>query len=111
MATKLEYEKFYKKYASSASSKKPFHIDTNFLTPTMGEMMEEDLAYEALKGSSDLIDSNANPSKVAFYTHDPVIDTLGYDEDLDAMLVEATLKINEYYNKKSSEEYIDTSWI
>lgn len=111
MATKLEYEKFYKKYVLSASNKKPFHIDTNFLTPTMGEMMEEDLAYESLESISDLIDNNSNPSKVAFYTHDPTIDTLGYNEDLDAMLVEATLKTNEYYNKKSSEEYIDTSWI
>ena len=104
MATKANYDEMYNKYIRLSQGKAPFQIDKGFLTPTMGEMMEEDLAYEAFKASSDLVDSNSDPTKVAFYTHPPFRDTLGYDEDLDAMLVEAPLK-------KSTWNGIDVQWL
>lgn len=104
MATKANYDEMYNKYIRLSQGKAPFQIDKGFLTPTMGEMMEEDLAYEAFKASSDIVNSNSNPAKVAFYTHPPFRDQLGYDEDLDAMLVEAKIKENSWNG-------IDVQWL
>ena len=98
--TEEKYRQLYNKYSSIASTKTPFQISDNILTPTMGEMLEEDLSYEALLQISG---ENENPIDTAYYLDPPFTTTLGYDKDLDAMLVEAPVAL-EKWNEK------DISW-
>lgn len=103
-ATHNDYERMHRKYVNMAKHKAPWEKTTNILTPTMGEMLEEDLAYESFVQKNGSIDSTNNPSNTAFYTEKPAISELGYDADLDALLVKADLKLDIYNNK-------DVSWI
>lgn len=97
--TAEQYSQLYNKYKKMATTKTPFQISNNILTPTMGEMLEEDLSYEALLQTSGDLDGSGNPTKAAFYLDPPFTEELGYDKDLDAMLVEAPVYKHMYCGK------------
>ena len=63
-------------------------------------MLEEDLSYEALLQ----ISGDTDPTKTAYYLDPPFTTTLGYDSDLDAMLVEAPVA-KELWNDKNKKLY------
>lgn len=89
-----QYSQLYNKYIQMATTKSPFQVSNNILTPTMGEMIEEDLSYEALKDING--DTTDNVTKRAYFLDPPFTEKLGYDKDLDAMLIEAPLRKEEY---------------
>lgn len=91
-----QYNKLYRKYKQVAKTKAPYQISDNILTPTMGEMIEEDLSYEAILDTIGDIDKTGDPKKAAFYVESPFRDEVGYDPDLDAMLIDAPVKKHLY---------------
>lgn len=97
--TEEKYSQLYNKYKKMASTKTPFQVSSNILTPTMGEMLEEDLSYEALLQTTGDLDGSGNPTKAAFYLDPPFTEELGYDKDLDAMLIEAPVYRHLYNGK------------
>lgn len=95
---KQQYEQLYSKYVKMASTKTAFQISDNILTPTMGEMIEEDLSYDSIMQITG--ESVESTTKAAYYLDPPFTENLGYDKDLDAMLVEAPIKISTYNGKE-----------
>lgn len=104
MANANDYEQMYKKYVKMAQTKAPWQKTINMITPTMGDMLGEDLAYEAFIQKNGKVDSQDDATKTAFYTEKPSITQLGYDTDLDALFVKVKISKNEYNG-------IDTSWL
>lgn len=104
MATKKNYDEMLRKYRDIAKTQTAYDITTGFNTPTMGEMIEEDLAYDAMMKIVEGIDDSGDPKLAAFYMDAPYSESLGYHDDVGAFVVEATVK-KELYNG------IDVSWI
>ena len=104
MATKKNYDDMLRKYRDIAKTRSEYDITTGFDTPTMGEMIEEDLAYDAMMKILEQIDDSSDPTLAAFYMDAPYSETLGYHDDVGAFVVDAKMK-QEKYNG------IDVSWI
>ena len=104
MATKKNYDDMLKTYRDIAKTQSEYDITTGFDTPTMGEMIEEDLAYDAMMKILEKIDGSSDPTLAAFYIDAPYSETLGYHDDVGAFVVDAKVKKEEYNG-------IDVSWI
>lgn len=103
MATKLKYDEMLKKYRDIANTQSSFDITEGFDTPTMGEMIEEDLAYDAMMKVLENIDGDSDPAKAAFYIDPPYSESLGYHDDVGAFVVNAKVRKHIYNG-------IDVSW-
>lgn len=103
MATKLKYDEMIKKYKDIAKTQSAYDITTGFDTPTMGEMIEEDLAYDAMMKVVSNIDDSNDPKLAAFYIDAPYSESLGYHDDVAAFVAKAKARRHTYNG-------IDVSW-
>ena len=103
MATQLKYNEMIKKYRDIAKTQSAYDITTGFDTPTMGEMIEEDLAYDAMMKIVSNIDNSGDPKLAAFYIDAPYSETLGYHDDVAAFVAKAKVRKHMYNG-------IDVSW-
>ena len=104
MATKTNYDEMIKKYRDIAKTQSGFDITEGFDTPTMGEMIEEDLAYDAMMKILEDLDDSSDPTLAAFYVDPPYSETLGYHDDVGAFVLDAKVR-------KITYNGIDVSWI